>query len=96
MPLYDYLCQSCSHKFELRQSFQDDAVASCPECGAESSRQFSAPQVIYKGSGFYTTDRKKFGAYWDDRERSAEDQATREARGEAAPVEDVPGPVPTD
>ena len=96
MPLYDYSCPSCDHRFELRQSFQDDAIAACPECGAQSSRVLHAPQVVYKGSGFYTTDRKKFGAYWDDRERRADAQATQEARGDAPAVEDVPGPVPAD
>jgi len=96
MPLYDYRCPSCSHGFELRQSFQDEAVAPCTECGANSTRVIHAPQVVYKGSGFYTTDRKKFGAYWDDRERHADEQAGREARGEAPPVEDIAGPVPID
>lgn len=56
MPRYDYECLSCSHVFELKQSFSDEPVADCPECGNRSRRKFHAVPVIYKGSGFYTTD----------------------------------------
>ena len=56
MPRYDYECLSCSHVFELRQSFSDDPVGTCPQCEGRSRRKFHAVPVIYKGSGFYTTD----------------------------------------
>ena len=56
MPRYDYECLSCSHVFELKQSFSAEPVADCPECGNRSRRKFHAVPVIYKGSGFYTTD----------------------------------------
>ena len=46
MPLYEYQCPSCSHEFELRQSFNADP------CEAVSQRKFHAVPVIYKGSGF--------------------------------------------
>ena len=56
MPLYDYQCPSCSHEFELRQSFSADPCTICPRCEAVSRRKFHVVPVIYKGSGFYTTD----------------------------------------
>ena len=56
MPRYDYECLSCSHVFELKQSFSAEPVADCPECSSRSRRKFHAVPVIYKGSGFYTTD----------------------------------------
>ena len=56
MPRYDYECLSCSNVFELKQSFSDEPVANCPICGSPSRRKFYAVPVIYKGSGFYTTD----------------------------------------
>lgn len=56
MPRYDYECLSCSHVFELRQSFSDEPVGTCPQCEGRSRRKFHAVPVIYKGSGFYTTD----------------------------------------
>lgn len=56
MPRYDYKCKSQGHIFEVTQSYYDEAVAICPKDGSEAKRQFSVPHVIYKGSGFYTTD----------------------------------------
>ena len=56
MPRYDYECLSCSNVFEMKQSFSDEPVAYCPLCGSRSRRKFHAVPVIYKGSGFYTTD----------------------------------------
>ena len=56
MPTYVYKCTDNGHVFELVQKFSADAGAKCPTCGSESKRQITAPTVIYKGSGFYTTD----------------------------------------
>jgi putative FmdB family regulatory protein len=74
MPLYEYACPSCGHRFELKQRFQDPATAVCPACGAESRRVISAPQVVYKGSGFYTSDKRRdgFGSYWYNRDAEAD------------------------
>ena len=56
MPRYDYQCQSCGNEFELRQSFSEAGSGTCRECSGEGRRVFHAVPVIYKGSGFYTTD----------------------------------------
>ncbi len=56
MPRYDYQCNSCGNEFELTQSFKEAGAGSCPECSGEGRRVFHAVPVIYKGSGFYTTD----------------------------------------
>ena len=56
MPTYVYKCADNGHIFELVQKFSSDNGAECPTCGSQSKRQISAPTVIYKGSGFYTTD----------------------------------------
>lgn len=56
MPIYEYECLSCSHRFELKQGFDAVPTESCPLCQGLSRRRFYAPAVIYKGSGFYTTD----------------------------------------
>ncbi|MQF69625.1 hypothetical protein FIM12_04770 [SAR202 cluster bacterium AD-804-J14_MRT_500m] len=61
MPLYDYECTSCHHVFELKQSFRDDPVGICPECKSSARRKFHAVPIIYKGSGFYTTDYARSG-----------------------------------
>ena len=58
MPLYDYECGHCGHVFELRQSFDADPQGTCPRCEGVSRRKFHAVPIIFKGSGFYTTDYK--------------------------------------
>lgn len=56
MPLYDYRCQTCDEKFELRQSFSSEPVATCPSCNNESKRIIHSVPVVFKGSGFYVND----------------------------------------
>ena len=56
MPRYDYRCVSCGHDFELRQSFKEAGTGTCPVCAGHGQRVYHAVPVIYKGSGFYTTD----------------------------------------
>jgi putative FmdB family regulatory protein len=60
MPTYEYECKSCSHCFEVFQSMSDSPVKECPECGNEVRRLiFGGAGVIFKGSGFYVTDKGK-------------------------------------
>ena len=56
MPLYEYQCKKCKHRFERIQKFSDPEVKRCPECGATVERLLSAPAVRFKGSGWYATD----------------------------------------
>jgi putative FmdB family regulatory protein len=62
MPTYEYECKSCSHTFEVFQSMSDPPLKECPECGKEVRRLiFGGSGVIFKGSGFYVTDKSKGG-----------------------------------
>ena len=56
MPLYEYQCQKCSHRFERIQRFSDAMVKKCPDCGGKVEQLISAPAVQFKGSGWYVTD----------------------------------------
>ncbi|MQG27259.1 MAG: FmdB family transcriptional regulator [SAR202 cluster bacterium] len=56
MPRYDYRCESCRTEFELVQSFAEAGKGTCPACAGKGQRVYHAVPVIYKGSGFYTTD----------------------------------------
>ena len=60
MPLYDYKC-GAGHEYELTQGFHAPTEHPCPTCGKKSRRQISLPAVIFKGSGFYSTDNRKSG-----------------------------------
>ena len=56
MPTYEYACNTCGHAFEVVQSFSDEAISICPECGGEVRKVYSNVGVVFKGSGFYKTD----------------------------------------
>jgi len=56
MPLYEYQCKKCHHRFERIQKFSDPHLKKCPECGGALEQVISAPAVQFKGSGWYVTD----------------------------------------
>ena len=56
MPLYEYECESCSHRFEVIQKFSDAPILVCPKCGGAVQKLLSSPAIQFKGSGFYLTD----------------------------------------
>lgn len=62
MPLYEYQCDACSHRFERIQKFSDPPVDACPQCGGTVRKLMSSPAIQFKGSGFYITDYGKSGA----------------------------------
>ena|ERR1700730_9810438 len=59
MPLYEYECKKCHHRFEKIQKFSDRMVKKCPDCGGPVEQMISAPAVQFKGSGWYVTDYPK-------------------------------------
>ena len=56
MPTYAYRCADCGHAFDVHQSFTDDSLTVCPECGGNLRKQYGSVGVTFKGSGFYRTD----------------------------------------
>ncbi|HXF03054.1 MAG TPA: FmdB family zinc ribbon protein [Arthrobacter sp.] len=56
MPTYAYACKDCTHAFDIQQSFSDDSLTVCPECGGNLRKKFNSVGVVFKGSGFYRTD----------------------------------------
>jgi putative FmdB family regulatory protein len=61
VPIYEYRCKKCGHRFERMQRMSDPHPADCPDCGAKKSvaQLMSAPAVQFKGSGWYVTDYAK-------------------------------------
>lgn len=56
MPLYEYECFVCKHRFERIQRFSDAPASECPACGGAVRRLLGVPALQFKGSGFYITD----------------------------------------
>ncbi len=59
MPLYEYECDACGHRFEKIQKFSDPLEDTCPKCGGPVHKLMSSPAIQFKGSGFYITDYAK-------------------------------------
>lgn len=56
MPTYAYTCTACDHRFDIQQSFADDALSECPRCAGRVRKLFNTVGIVFKGSGFYRTD----------------------------------------
>jgi len=61
MPLREYQCKKCKHRFEKIEKFSDKPLKKCPECGGPLEEVISAPAVQFKGSGWYVTDYSRKG-----------------------------------
>lgn len=61
MPLYEYQCDACAHRFEVIQKFSDPPVDVCPKCGGAVKKLLSSPAIQFKGTGWYITDYARSG-----------------------------------
>ena len=79
MPTYQYRCTVCDDQFELRQSFSDDPVTSCPDesCGGDVKKVFGNVGIAFKGSGFYKNDSRSGGT--KSSESSGSSESTKES-----------------
>jgi putative FmdB family regulatory protein len=59
MPIYEYECAACKHRFERSQRFSDPPVSECPVCGSPVRRVLFPAGIVFKGSGWYITDSRK-------------------------------------
>ena len=86
MPLYEFHCPRCGHRFERIQKFSDPDPKKCPECGAgKIERLLHAPAVQFKGSGWYVTDyaRKSSAPHAESKSESkSEDKPKTEPKKE--------------
>ena len=59
MPLYEYECDICRYRFEMKQGFDAETIDICPQCQGRSRRVLHSTPLLFKGSGFYITDSRK-------------------------------------
>ncbi|MFB3854784.1 MAG: FmdB family zinc ribbon protein [Vicinamibacterales bacterium] len=89
MPLYEYQCNSCGHRFEMIQRFSDPLAADCPLCGGPVQKLLSAPAIQFKGTGWYITDyaRRGNGSSADGAGKPAAGSKATEPKNEKKPTE---------
>jgi putative FmdB family regulatory protein len=92
MPLYEYKCELCAHRFERIQKFSDPPVETCPQCAGPVRKLLSSPAIQFKGSGFYITDYAKKGSGESSSEKADKAGAKSESSGETAKA-DTPKPA---
>lgn len=84
MPIYEYACNECGHRFDARQSWSDDPLTVCPECTGAIRRVLHPAGVIFKGSGWYITDSRK--STGTDGASSSSANGSSESSGDSKPM----------
>ena len=85
MPIYGYRCESCGHQFETMQKVSDEPLKVCPQCQGKLRKVLYPTGVIFKGSGFYTTDYKGSGKSGSGGSSSANGSESSESKTESKP-----------
>ena len=93
MPIYEYLCRKCGHRFERIQQFSDPLITECPQCGAEVDQVLTAPSVRFKGSGWYATD---YAGKSGSGEKKEEGAAGKREEKSASKKDEKPASQPSD
>ena len=94
MPLYEYECDSCGHRFEVIQKFSDALVDTCPKCGKTVHKLISSPAIQFKGSGWYITDYAKKDSTSATKAGNAKEGSTSSSEGSSASA-DAPASAST-
>ena len=88
MPLYEYQCNECEHRFELIQKFSDALASICPKCDGAVTKLMSSPAIQFKGTGWYITDYARNPSAGEPSrseiasKKDASDQKKKDASGE--------------
>ncbi|MGC5025201.1 FmdB family zinc ribbon protein [Tsukamurella sp. DT100] len=77
MPTYSYQCKECGEAFDAVQSFSDDPLTVCPNCGGPLRKLFNSVGVVFKGSGFYRTDSRSSKAETTAKSETKSDTAAK-------------------
>ena len=95
MPLYEYKCVKCGHRFEKIESLSASTTKKCPKCGAKAERQLAAPAIQFKGSGWYVTDYAgKSAASSPGESSSSNDTAASKSSEKSGDAKSEPKPAP--
>jgi putative FmdB family regulatory protein len=90
MPTYEYACTACGHRLEAVQSFTDDPLTECPECGSPLRKVYGNVGIVLKGSGFYKTDSRAASGGNGAGPKSPEKSTGDTAGGDSTPSKESP------
>jgi putative FmdB family regulatory protein len=86
MPIYEYKCQQCGQKFEVRQRISEEPLKVHEECGGEVERLISASALHFKGTGWYVTDYAKNGKSPSASTADSKSDTKSESEGKSKPA----------
>lgn len=86
MPIYEYACSACGHRFDIKQRFSDEPVAECSKCGSQVRRVLHPAGIIFKGSGWYITDSRKSNGASSDGNSETKSENTSKKETSTAPA----------
>ncbi|HXV59405.1 MAG TPA: FmdB family zinc ribbon protein [Vicinamibacteria bacterium] len=91
MPIYEYECKKCGHRFESIQKVSDPPLNRCVKCKGKAERLVSSPAIQFKGSGWYVTDYARTNkASGDSKASEAEESTSKPKKDEKASKKDKP------
>lgn len=83
MPIYEYECDICGHRFEVMQKFSDKPLKKCTQCAGPVHKLLSPPALVFKGTGWYVTDYAR-----PERERAKSKKADGESKSNGSKSSD--------
>ena len=92
MPLYEYECSACGHRFEVIQRFSDAPIEHCRKCNAPVHKLLSAPAIQFKGTGWYVTDYPKQNSSGSSSKSSSHDSESESSSKSDSSKSDSPKP----
>ena len=93
MPIYEYACTACGERTEAKQGFDDPPLEQCPVCGGKLRKLYSPVGIVFKGSGFYSTDKKERSKKKDSDGASAADKS-KPSTSDKSSADKPPSPKP--
>ena len=90
MPIYEYACTSCGERTEAKQGFDDPPLEECPNCGGKLRKLYSPVGIVFKGSGFYSTDAKGSKTSGKEGDKKPADDSSKPADKKADKKADKP------
>mgnify|MGYP001237716143 CR=1 FL=1 len=96
MPVYTYRCSNCGVQFEKQQSYTDQSLLRCPECGRRSLKKIFLPVgIVFKGSGFYATDHHSPSGQQSKKADTKSEEKTEEKKESKEPSSQTGGKTDT-